>query len=369
MGLLVNLLKRVELLNKKLWQPLLSLVLRNEPTRGAIPPEQVKKILLLRLDRIGDMVVSTPLFRSLRCQLSGTRIGVFGGYSNVDLLRDDDNITWTYRRSRNPFRTILETLRARKEKFDVLINLNFNPSLTAGLIANVAAPHAMKVSAISDPSNRFFYNMTLDIERDLEKPMTHLILRFMEAFGKSGEGEDASPYLVLGSDTSRKAERFLRKKGLERGRFVVLNPFAGDGRRDLGRQLTRDITLGLGKAIGKPVVILRAPGREVELSDILLEEADRALIPGPTGCDILETAALISAGAMIVSPDTSIVHIAEAVGRPVVAIYSHLVPSYREWRPSTVPSRLVYAEGLVNELEAAPIIQAAVLLHDLIRAE
>lgn len=350
-------LKELELANKRAWTQLLRRSFRNEPHPDPVDPAGVRKILILRLDRLGDLIVSTPLFRSLSHHLPHARIGVFGGPQNADIVAQDPRVTWVYRRTRHPLHLLAEALRARRECFDVLLNLNLNPSLTGSIIANVAAPRAVKVMGSEQPSVRSFYNKVLGIERDLETPMVDHVLRFLEVFGISPAGEDRRSYLPLGGVPTEKVERFLEREGLEPGGFIIINPFAGAAHRHLGRPLAREVAARMREETGLPVVILWAPGQ-----DAALGRMSRGFIAGPDGCSILETALLIGRARLVISPDTSIVHIADAVGRPVVVIYSAVNPSYREWFPRGAPYRAIETDGVVGELRAEMIVGPALEL-------
>jgi ADP-heptose:LPS heptosyltransferase len=354
---LVRVLKRLEVLNKQLWKPLLRLLFRNRPHDGPVDPNKVKKVLILRLDRLGDMIVSTPLFRALKKRLPSVRIGVFGGPQNLSILEFDSNITWKYRMTSNPLRTLSEALRARKENYDVIFNLNLNPSLTGSIIANVAAPGAIKVMGVADPSTMSFYNMALNIQRDYHTPMVSHLLSFLEVFGMSADQEDVKPYISLGNTSEKRTEEFMKKEGLSDGGFIILNPFAGERRRDMGEVLAKEVALQLSAGTRIPIVILWAPGRDRDIQSIA-GGGEARVIKGPSGCSILEASALIGRCLVTVSPDTSIIHIADALEKPVVVIYSKLVPSFREWYPRSIPCKTLYAERYVSDLTAVPIVQA-----------
>jgi ADP-heptose:LPS heptosyltransferase len=69
-------------------------------------------------------------------------------------------------------------------------------------------------------------------------------------------------------------------------------------------------------------------------------------IPGrtwtfPATPDILDVAALLEYARLVISPDTSIVHIASAMGTPVVGLYSGMATFIPEWMPHGVPFRAV----------------------------
>ena len=53
----------------------------------------------------------------------------------------------------------------------------------------------------------------------------------------------------------------------------------------------------------------------------------------PPGLSLLEVSALISRLDLLISPDTSLIHIARSFDTPVVGLYSRATKNFRRWRP------------------------------------
>ena len=63
--------------------PLLRLIFHNPRKDSPIDIRTVKSLLFLRYDRIGDMIVTTPIFRSLKQLNPALKIGVVASETNA----------------------------------------------------------------------------------------------------------------------------------------------------------------------------------------------------------------------------------------------------------------------------------------------
>jgi ADP-heptose:LPS heptosyltransferase len=94
------------------------------------------RILVIRLDRIGDMVLTTPIFKILKQHFPGARITVLAGHGAKDVL--DVN---PYIESIVIHTTLKADIRALAGKFDIVIDPLMNYDLLPALIARfVKAP-------------------------------------------------------------------------------------------------------------------------------------------------------------------------------------------------------------------------------------
>jgi ADP-heptose:LPS heptosyltransferase len=67
--------------------------------RVTLPPEDPERLLVIRWDRIGDMVLTTPLLAALRRRFPSARLDVLASPANAPVLRDhpdvDRVVVWT----------------------------------------------------------------------------------------------------------------------------------------------------------------------------------------------------------------------------------------------------------------------------------
>ena len=83
-----------------------------------------KKVLILKYDRIGDMIVTTPIFRELKNAYPNCSISVLASVENKDVIKYNpyiDNIFINYKNSL--LQDLPKLLMLRRKHFDVCIEL------------------------------------------------------------------------------------------------------------------------------------------------------------------------------------------------------------------------------------------------------
>ncbi|MDB3892698.1 hypothetical protein N9345_00740 [Candidatus Thioglobus sp.] len=84
-----------------------------------------KNVLFLRYDRIGDMVITTPVFRELKIAYPHISITVLASKVNQNVLLNNpyiDNIVTNHKN--NLLSDLPSLLKLRKQKFDVYIEFD-----------------------------------------------------------------------------------------------------------------------------------------------------------------------------------------------------------------------------------------------------
>ena len=69
------------------------------------------------------------------------------------------------------------------------------------------------------------------------------------------------------------------------------------------------------------------------------------VVPSYNTKTIIDVAALIEQLDLIISPDTSIVHVASTFDKPIVSIHENNQHSFRLWSPSSTLSKTVFAKS------------------------
>ena len=75
------------------------------------------------------------------------------------------------------------------------------------------------------------------------------------------------------------------------------------------------------------------------------------VVPSYTTETIIDAAAIVEQLDLIITPDTSIVHIASSFDKPVVSIHENNKDSFRLWSPSSTLSKTIFATsryGLID---------------------
>jgi ADP-heptose:LPS heptosyltransferase len=125
--------------------PILRLIFHNPRKDSPIDIQTIDSLLFLRYDRIGDMIVTTPILRSLKQLKPTLKIGVFASETNAEIIRYNPYVDAIYVLHSNWIRLIAEILKARKNKYAVVLNFIFNRTTSGGILANIISPSGIKI--------------------------------------------------------------------------------------------------------------------------------------------------------------------------------------------------------------------------------
>ncbi len=89
------------------------------------------------------------------------------------------------------------------------------------------------------------------------------------------------------------------------------------------------------------IIILSKPGDERKIEKLIKDMGLNYVVP--SYFSILEVSALISELDLVISPDTSIIHIASAFNIPSVSIYTANKNNYRLWAPKSLLNKSVFS--------------------------
>lgn len=99
--------------------------------------DNLKKILVIRLDRIGDLALSLPAIAALKYSLPTTHIAILVNDRTKGIVTDLPYIdrVIVYKESRSLIRNIKLILEIRKFKYDLVIDLIYSKDLLSAIIA------------------------------------------------------------------------------------------------------------------------------------------------------------------------------------------------------------------------------------------
>lgn len=328
--------------------PFLRTVLHNPPYGGTVDIKSVRKILILRFDRIGDMIVTTPIFSFFKKHYPHITVGVVASTANAELLRHNKDVDKVYILSANWLRNLREMRQIRNEHYDVVLNFIFNRTSTVGLFSYCVARNALKVGQGFE-KHRFYFNKFLQLPRNSQH-MTEVLARYInEVFGVSIPENELEYSIPLSEDCLNSVENFLHtffnRTAAGRYHCVAVNLSAVDSERRISTEQAHRIMKEL-HTLAVPVVTIRGPqDKEMDtFAKTLEKEGLCRVFPYNRAATLLELAALVSKVGGVITPDTSLVHFAAAMKTPVLAFYTEK-QDWREWQPWRVRHISVVAKN------------------------
>jgi lipopolysaccharide heptosyltransferase II len=306
-----------------------------------------RRLLCVRLDNLGDVLMTTPALRALRQSLSGCEITLLGSYAgakaSVHIAEIDDAIAYEApwmkvpapASASNDF-ALLALLEGRRFDAAVIFTVYSQSALPAAMMCHLAGIPLRLAHCRENP-----YHLLTDwvAETDPREPVRHEVRRQLDlvaAVGASVDDERLS-FRVTAEDRLRGCMK-LAEAGIDPERpWLVVHPGATAASRRYSPQRFGRAAAKLSVLFGCAVVVTGDAG-ERELAESVRREAGSAARSLAGALSLSEFAAVISLAPLLISGNTGAVHIAAAVGTPVVDLYALTNPQHTPW---LVPHRVL----------------------------
>lgn len=317
-----------------------------------------ESVLLLRYDRLGDMIISTGLFRLLAETFPRLRVHVLASPANAGAIRFDPHIHRVHiYDKRRPLRSFSLLAGLRRERFDAVVNLVFYPSLTGALLARLAAPgKAVRVRVAVETTLDPFFNINSRrvIWGSPERTVLEETVSLLSLLGGDVQGRDISPRVYPGKGAESLAGKVINTPRPRIG----INLAAGDPHREWSLESWRD-TMKMVRE-GRPGASIHIFAPPADGRGKALEEMCRLsgvhLVPRTR--DILQVSAFLARMDLLVTPDTAMVHLADALGVSLVPMYISPEKALM-WKPVRVShSGLVSRDGRMDSVTPDRVFQA-----------
>ncbi|HEY0444670.1 MAG TPA: glycosyltransferase family 9 protein [Candidatus Limnocylindrales bacterium] len=317
-----------------------------------MPPDALrgaKRVLVVRLDNIGDVLLTSPLVRTLDAALPNAELTLLaspGGALAAPLLPWFDRVitrraVWQDLGNRLPFDpngelAFIDELRAAD--YDAaIICTSFSQTPFAAAYAAYLAGIPIRIGQAAD-----FGGSVLSHTVEPAPPGTHQAERNLRLLDDIGVAvADRRAVVSVPAAAQATAARLLAEIGAADGDAIVVAPGASCASRRYDPTRYGRAAHQLHRATGRPVVVVGTE-REVPLADAILAECPEAhSIAGRTS--IPELAAIVERAALVLCGNSATLHLADALDRPVVALYSG-TDRESEWAPRTAPATLLRIE-------------------------
>ena len=295
---------------------------------------RLSKVLFLRPEKIGDMVISLPVFDGLRVAFPHIKQSILASPKNVALIEHDPRFERVYLYRKNLFRDLGEILRMRKERFDCVVDMIRDDSVTALFLSQLCAPGKPRIG-VGKVKFRQYYDYNYDHRMGNTGHIIQNTLALLGAFGLEPATMDpyARPHFAAGELEQGKTFVQSLKQDGEHSIVIGYNLSAGSTTRIWAEEKSVELVHRLSELdSNSQVLLLCAPPDRSRAQSILQKTGERVAII-PDGFSLLQASALVGQLDLLVSPDTSMIHIARSFHVPVVGLYSRFMKNFLLWRP------------------------------------
>jgi heptosyltransferase-2 len=284
----------------------------------ALPPD-APRILAVRFSAIGDIVLTTPLLRAIRTRHPHAHVTFLTRAAYAPLLdnnpRVNEVIGWE---AGTPLKGLLAGLKPRPFTH----RLDLHGSLRSGRVRRALGGRWGRY-----PKSRLARAMLIRTGRNLYRDTRHVAERFFDAARGLGVTPDSGPAeLYLRREAFAQADAFLEQHRLGRERtLLAVAPGAAHATK---RWPERHWLALVGRLTARADVVILGGAAEAEVAARLAEAGGGRAASAAGLFDLQGTGALLKRARSLAAGDTGVMHMATAVGTPVVALYGPTVEAF-----------------------------------------
>jgi lipopolysaccharide heptosyltransferase I len=282
-------------------------------------------ILIVRLGALGDIVHALPAAAALRTAMPGARIDWLVDAKHravLDLVTGLDRVVTLDGRSVAAWVDVVRRL--RQVPYDVALDMQgLMKSAVLARASGAARVAGFSIWHLREKTARPFYSDTDDFSSDGEghTATRHVIYKNLHLLRVMGVESQRVVFPLADVDSSG-ARAVLAADG--GGPFALLNPGAAWPNKQWPPGRFGEVAAFLRDVRGMRSVVMWGPGDEALARAVVSASAGAAIEAPPTG--IADVLALSRAASLCVSGDTGPMHLAAAVGTPVVGIFGPTDP-------------------------------------------
>ena len=321
---------------------------RQPASDDELPP---KRVLLFRLERIGDLLMTLGAIGAIRARLPDAELRLVVGSWNAPLARclpavdavETFDVPWLSRERHG------STLRAaaaqsavwRRHGYDLTIN--FEPDIRSNAL--VAASGARRRAGYASGGGGAFLTDAIDYDRTIHSAANaqRLVDRILPAERFPPAAESPSHLRLRIPSAARETAAQLLAAHHRPGPLIGINPGAGRLIKEWPPERFAAVATALAADDGATIVLLGAEGDRAQADGIRQTlPSDVALIDLVGRAPLVELAAVLARLSVLITGDTGPAHLAAAVDTPVVAIFGPTDPN--RYAPLTRHAEVVYAD-------------------------
>ncbi|GAB3773660.1 hypothetical protein GCM10028818_15500 [Spirosoma horti] len=305
------------------------------------------RIVCIRLDNLGDVLMTSPAFRAIKttwpnCHLTLLTSPV--GAAVAEFIPDVDDVIsfdvpWVAGKNNQPQRIAELATQLRQHSFDeaIIFTVQSQSPLPAAMLCYMAGIPRVLGYCRENP-----YQLMTDWVPDPEVLVAtrHEVIRQLELVQRIGcYTDDQRLSFRVPMIDRQQAHQQLTAAGLDLHRpWLVLHPGVSEAKRRYPAETFAEAIARLIQDFDYQVVLTGTKDEQV-LTKAIQHQLTGQVLDLAGQLTIGQLAGVIAEAPLLVANNTGPVHIAAAVGTPVVVLYAKTNPQHTPW---LVPNRVLY---------------------------
>ena len=287
-----------------------------------------QKILIIRLSSIGDIVLCSPVIRSLKQARPEAELHFLTKKAYISLLEHNPYISKLHLWE-GDFQQTKKELAG--ENFDLILDLHHN-------LRSIRLSVALGVKSIRFPKQNLDKYLLVRFKWKL-RPIRHVVERYGRVLESMNiELDQLGLELLYPPELDSKAAYILRKHHIRQPIAMVL------GATHATKRWPSEHFIKLAELLQQPIVLLGGPDT-VREAEFISEQIDLPVLNAAGKYSVLLSAAIMKQCRFVITHDTGMMHIAAAFGMRIYSLWGNTVPEFG-MIPYRTPHEILQVEGL-----------------------
>lgn len=311
---------------------------------------RIRKILLIQLGDIGDVVWTTPSIWAVKKALPDAHVCIMVKEGFGGLLEADPSVAQVIEAKRPRGNVVQQTLSQllflkglRDQHFDLAMDLRLGDR-GAFLAFATGAPLRMTMHHPAGVPywRKFFFTHAIVPDPPIHRRgATDQSLRLLRKLGI--DSDDIVPRLWVAEPVKRRVREILTQEGFDHLRpWITVNPFARWSYKEWNQAKWIGLFHWFWDTYATPILVIGAE-HERSRAEALVRQSKAPVINLAGTTTLPELAGLLSLSHLHIGVDSAAPHIAAATGTPTVTIYGP--SSWEDWAPIGDRHRVVLPAG------------------------
>jgi heptosyltransferase-3 len=311
----------------------------------------IKRVLVIKLRNHGDVLLTTPVFNTLKQQFPHLEVDALSYKDTSIVLEENPNIDQIHTIDRNwkysgPYKQLKHELSLTKalmqRKYDLVIHLTEHHR---GAVISLLTRPQYSITALNWKRTSWLWKKCFSFHYPTTNNPRHTIetnLDSLRYLGLSPETQNKKPTIAPGEAARESIQATLNQNSLLPGKFIVFHPTSRWMFKSWPPESSAKLVNELAKS-GIKVVITASPDKEeLRYIDIFKGHVTEPITCLSGQLSIKELSELISKSAFFVGMDSLPMHIASAFDIATLAVFG---PSNeKKWGPWTDKSVVFTSE-------------------------
>jgi lipopolysaccharide heptosyltransferase II len=287
----------------------------------------VRRVLCIRVDRVGDMVLSTPAFQAIKDAWPQSRLTVLASPFNAPILENNPHVDEViiYNRRAGLLKKMKQILQMRLHPFDLAIDLHADDELPTAFLA-VLSRAAHRIGYSSFGREAFFTGPPVPIE--VRRPVVDSLLGLLRENGIVFDDGQA-PRIYLSDTEKRWAGEWLAGQGMFHGPWIAIHPGAHYETQRWPAEYYAELIGLIRRQSCADIILLGGPSDAGVIGEVMTRVREDVCLSIQD--DLRKFLAILSQCRMLVCNNSGPLHCAAALGIPTL---SFMGPTVKErWIP------------------------------------